>query len=92
MAATQTGRWLAGWNMPGYMPETPWESFESEDAAEAYIQEALARHHDEDCQMCDLDEDMTPLREMFDQAVDDLASHGTCSYGSYTYYVEAEEE
>ena len=41
-------KYVAGWNMPGYLPETDPETFDTlEDAAE-YLRETLARWLDED--------------------------------------------
>lgn len=47
--------YTAGWNMPGYLPETDPETFETLDDAAAYLRETLARWLDED----EAPEDMT---------------------------------
>lgn len=40
--------YTAGWNMPGYLPETDPETFDSLQDAAAYLRETLARWLDED--------------------------------------------
>lgn len=42
--------WIAGWNMPGYMPDNEPASFESFEDAKAYIIETLKRFEDEDAE------------------------------------------
>lgn len=37
----RTDRWVAGWNMPGYMPDNTPEEFSDCDDARAYIEETL---------------------------------------------------
>ena len=40
------GTWVAGWNMPGYLPETEPESFDTWEDAHAYIVGELERAWD----------------------------------------------
>jgi hypothetical protein len=40
--------YTAGWNMPGYLPETDPETFDTLDDAAAYLRDTLARWLDED--------------------------------------------
>lgn len=42
------GRWVAGWNMPGYLPETDPETFDTLEDAVAYLRETAERWADED--------------------------------------------
>lgn len=47
-------KYVAGWNMPGYMPEEPFAEFETFEEARAYVFEELERtlddlYVDEDC-------------------------------------------
>lgn len=41
-------RWIAGYNMPGYLPETDPESFFTWDAAVEYLKETVQRWYDSD--------------------------------------------
>jgi hypothetical protein len=43
----QTARFVAGWNMPGYMPDSDPAQFESAEDARAYIIETIKRAEDE---------------------------------------------
>lgn len=49
--------WIAGWNMPGYLPESDPETFEDWHAAHSHIVEAVERFWDEDTDTEGLDED-----------------------------------
>ena len=41
------GSWVAGWNMPGYLPETMPESFDTWEEAHAYIVSEFERAWDD---------------------------------------------
>lgn len=45
--------WTAGWNMPGYLPESDPETFESWDDARDYIVDAISRFWDQDADAYD---------------------------------------
>jgi len=40
------GTWVAGWNMPGYLPEVDPEGFDTWEGAHAYIVESVERAWD----------------------------------------------
>lgn len=49
--------WVAGWNLPGYLPESDPEAFTEWQDAHGHLVDAVDRFWDEDAATPDLDED-----------------------------------
>ena len=56
-------KYAAGWNMPGYMPETEAEHFETSQEAMEYLQEIASWHVDDDAISATITSDEADDRE-----------------------------
>ena len=87
----------AGWNMPGYMPDSDPALFSTAKKARGYLKETLVRHADEDLEaMEEGSEQYQALAGEYEQAILSL-SEGEGEFsrqiGQYVYWVsEAEAE
>lgn len=87
-------RYIAGWNMPGYLPETEPEGFDTFAQAVAYLVDTVERFWDEDYADADAEADVHDARENVDDkwlpvhtALDSAApAHdlGTSTFQEYT--------
>jgi hypothetical protein len=71
----------AGWNMPGYLPETDPETCEDFDSAKGYLAATIERFRDSDYDVLDEDE----VSAKWDELLEDL--NGTAQdedWGGYT--------
>lgn len=68
--SAQDGVWIAGFNMPGYLPESEPAGFATFEEAKAYIIGELDRHGDNAFDVGDSLRDTDPdaARDLFDQA------------------------
>lgn len=55
--------WVAGWNMPGYMPDSTPAVFTDFDTAKAYIVEELERYAEDVMQGDDAEDDFSPQKQ-----------------------------
>ena len=75
--------WVAGWNMPGYMPDTDTAIFISEEDARAYIVEELERATEGE----DDTENMDAIAEAMDAMREGEGQ--TVTYAGYVYWVHS---
>jgi hypothetical protein len=76
-------RYLAGWNMPGYMPDSPPEQFDDADDARAYLTAAMRDEAEQDDERVD-NPDQAYAQALTDaaDALDSLATDQHCAeYG-----------
>lgn len=66
-----TTTYLAGWNLPGYLPTTPPEEFETLQEAVEYLRQTVERWQDEDWE--EADPDVLDSHEIVDD----------CGHGTY---------
>jgi hypothetical protein len=80
-------RFVAGWNMPGYMPDNAPEEFATFDEAKRYIIDAIKRAEDDT-------EDEAEAEELaaFAEDVNLQSSPFGATCGNYHYFVSAIEE
>ena len=78
----ETPRFLAGWNMPGYMPDNAPEPFATFDEAKRYIIDAIKREEEETD-----DEDEAENLAAFAEDVNLQSSPFGATCGRYHYFV-----
>ena len=79
----RTARWAAGWNMPGYLPDSEPAEFDNAEDAKQYIIDAVKRAEDET-------EDETEAETLCGFAEDinlETADEFSAQCGAYVYWV-----
>jgi hypothetical protein len=78
----EKAQFVAGWNMPGYMPDNPPEEFATFDAAKRYIIDAIKREEDEE-----EDEEKAEALAAFAEDVNLQSSPFGATCGRFHYFV-----
>lgn len=83
--AAKAGHWVAGWNMPGYMPDSEPVTFETNNEALEYIADEIASV----AEQCESDDEAKPLTDAA-EAIRTYSGEFGQTIGQYHYWVTHE--